>query len=250
MKLSGQTVLITGGATGIGLALAEGLLLAGNRVLVCGRREDKLLAAQAQFPALEVKRCDISKPEDRQALATWAREAGVNVLVNNAGVQRMIDLRQGLKELEAGDNEARINFEGPVYLTANLLPHLLAQESAAIINVSSGLGFVPIAVMPIYCATKAAMHAFTVSLRHQLQGASVQVFEVIPPTVDTELDRGARARRGQVDRGIAVGQAAAEILDGLRQDRAEIAIAGASRLMQASRQDFAQMFDRMNHLPS
>ncbi len=113
MKLSGQTVLITGGATGIGLALAEGLLLAGNRVLVCGRREDKLLAAQAQFPALEVKRCDISKPEDRQALATWAREAGVNVLVNNAGVQRMIDLRQGLKELEAGDNEARINFEGP-----------------------------------------------------------------------------------------------------------------------------------------
>ncbi len=105
MKTSGNTVLITGGATGIGLALAEALLKEGNEVLICGRREDKLREAKKKHPALEVKTCDISKPGDRKALADWAiGNFSANVLVNNAGMQRMVNFKKGLGELEAGDN--------------------------------------------------------------------------------------------------------------------------------------------------
>jgi uncharacterized oxidoreductase len=248
MKTSGHKILITGGATGIGLALAELLLKEGNQVLVCGRREHKLREAQRLNPGLLVKLCDISLEEDRQSLVEWAvEEHGINMLVNNAGMQRMIDLRQGLIALDAGDNEARINFEAPVYLTAMMLPHLLlAGKESAIINVSSGLGFVPLAIMPVYCATKAAMHSFTVSLRQQLKSTNISVFEVIPPMVDTDLDRGARAQRGQTDRGIPVEQAASEIMRGLQEDRYELTVGGAQNLIQGSRQNFDKIFSGMN----
>jgi uncharacterized oxidoreductase len=247
MKTSGNKVLITGGGTGIGLALAEALLKEGNEVLVCGRREEKLREAQRKNPALIIKTCDISQETDRKALLDLAAgQWGVNVLVNNAGMQRMIDFKKGTAELMAGDNEVRINLEAPIYLTAMMIPHLLAQKEAAIVNVSSGLGFVPMAIMPVYCATKAAIHSFTVSLRHQLKTTSIKVFEAIPPTVDTELDRGARAQRGQTDRGITSQRAAAEILQGLKEDRYEVAIAGAQNIVQASRQNFDQIFQRMN----
>jgi uncharacterized oxidoreductase len=247
MKTTGNTVLITGGATGIGFALAELLLKEGNKVLVCGRRPDKLAEAKAKLPALETKICDVADEGGRKALVQWAVEGfGVNVLVNNAGMQRMVDFTKGLDDLASGDNETRINFEGPVYLTAMMVPHLLERPEAAVVNVSSGLGFIPLAMMPVYCATKAALHSFTVSLRHQLKPTSVKVFEVIPPIVDTELDRGSRALRGQVDRGISAQQAAAEILEGLRQDRFEIAVAGASNLIQGSKQNFDAIFNGMN----
>ncbi len=246
MKITGQTVLITGGATGIGLGLAEALVREGNRVLVCGRREVRLREAQAKVPALQIKVGDVSKPDDCQALAAWAVALGVNVLVNNAGIQRLIDLREGVAALEAGDNEIRTNFEGPLYLTAALMPHLLTRPDAAIINVSSSLAFAPIAAMPVYCATKAAVHAWTAALRHQLRSTRIRVFEVIPPTVDTELDRGARAKRGQLDRGIPVRQAVAEILVGLQLDHPEIAIAGAAHLVNATPQERTQLFERMN----
>ncbi len=247
MNTSGNTVLITGGATGIGLALAEILLKERNQVIVCGRREEKLREAQKKNPALIIRHCDISSGEERKELVAWAiREFSPNVLVNNAGMQRMVDFKKGLAELEAGDNEARINFEAPVYLTAAIIPHLLGKKESAVINVSSGLGFVPLAIMPIYCATKSAVHTFTVSLRHQLKSTSIKVFEAIPPIVDTELDRGARAQRGQVDRGITAQQAASEILQGLKEDRFEIAVAGANRLVAGSRQNFEQLFSGMN----
>jgi len=247
MQTTSNTVLITGGATGIGLALAEAFLKEGNEVLICGRREDKLREAQKKFPALAIRPCDISNPDHRKDLVNWAvGEYSPNILVNNAGIQRMVDFRKGPAELEAGDNEVRINLEGPIYLTARMLPHLMTEMKAAVVNVSSGLGFVPLAVMPIYCATKAAIHSFSVSLRHQLKGTTVQVFEAIPPIVDTELDRGARAKRGQVERGIPAAQAATEILQGLREDRFEIAIGEAGRLVQGSRQNFEPVFNGMN----
>jgi uncharacterized oxidoreductase len=246
MKLSGNTVLVTGGATGIGLALAEALLQEGSRVLVCGRREEKLRSARQKLPDLAVRVCDISDPEERRSLAAWAEDRGANILVNNAGMQRMVDFAKGAAELETGDNEVRINFEAPVYLTALMLPGLISREEAAIVNVSSGLAFVPIAAMPVYCATKAAIHSLTVSLRHQLRATRVKVFEAIPPIVDTELDRGARDRRGQIERGISPALAAARILEAVGKDQLEIAIEGAGNLVQGSRQNFDQIFRGMN----
>lgn len=246
MKLTGNTILITGGGTGIGLALAEAFLKEGNEVLICGRREEKLREAQRKSPDLQTKVADVSNEEDRQALGDWAVAKGVNILVNNAGMQREVNFKHGLKPLEEGDNEIRCNLEGPLYLTALLTPHLMIQGESAIINVSSGLGFVPLSIMPIYCATKAAMHSFTVSLRYQLAHTRVKVIEVIPPTVNTELDRGARAKRGQKDLGIPVEQLATEVLKGLAEDKPEIAVGMAGGLMSASKGDFEQAFNRMN----
>jgi uncharacterized oxidoreductase len=246
MKLSGNTILITGGGTGIGLALAEAFLKRENRVLICGRRENKLREAQEKLPNLLIKAGDLADERDREHLADWAVFNKVNLLVNNAGMQREVNFKRGIEPLVEGDNEIRCNLEGPIYLTALLTPHLMIQEEAAIVNVSSGLGFVPLAIMPIYCATKAAMHSFSISLRRQLSRTKVKVFEVIPPTVNTELDRGARAKRGQKDLGIPAGQAADEIVKGLEEDRPEIAVGQAGGLMAAAKGDFEAAFNRMN----
>jgi uncharacterized oxidoreductase len=246
VKLSGNTILITGGATGIGLAMARAFVAASNKVLISGRREAKLLEAKAAVPELLTKVSDIANPSQRDALAEWAIAETVNILINNAGIQREIDLLRGVAALDEGDNEFRINFEGAVYLTAELMPHLLKQKNAAIVNVSSGLGFVPLAIMPIYCATKAAIHSFTISQRHQLRETGIKVFEVIPPTVDTELDRGARAKRGQTDRGISSTEVAEAVIKGMSEDKLEIAVGMAANLMNAPKDVADQIFRRMN----
>jgi uncharacterized oxidoreductase len=246
MRLAGNTVLITGGATGIGFALAAAFLKEGSIVLVCGRREAKLAEAKRHHPALHTRVSDIAKEEDRRTLGDWAVSHNVNILINNAGMQREVDFTRGLPALDEGDNEIRCNLEGPLYLTALLMPHLLSRQNAAVINVSSALGFVPIARMPVYCATKAALHSFSVSLRHQLSSRGIKVFEVIPPTVDTELDRGARARRGQTDRGIPVQEVADAVMKALNEDRFEIPVGMAANLVAGSRASFDQIFQNMN----
>jgi uncharacterized oxidoreductase len=250
MNLSGNTILITGGGTGIGLALAHALIERSNKVLICGRREQKLIEAKASNSALLYKVSDISNPEDRKALAAWAISEGVNILINNSGIQREIDLTRGVAALGEGDNEIRINFEATVYLTAELIPHLLQTKDAAIYNVSSGLGFIPIAIMPIYCATKAAIHNYTISLRHQLQPKGVRVIEIIPPTVDTELDRGARAKRGQTHGGISAEEAVRDIIKGMEEDTPEIAIGMAANLVNSTKANFDEIFNRMNGVRS
>jgi len=246
MDLSGNTVLITGGATGIGFRMAEAFVRAGNEVLVCGRRDEKLELARRALPDLKAMSCDVAAPGDRERLAGWAESRGVNVLVNNAGMQRMLDLTDGPGPLETGDNELRCNLEGPIYLTARLVPHLRQVPNAAVVNVTSGLGFVPVARMPVYCAAKAALHSFSVSLRHQLAPVGIGVFELVPPMVDTELDRGARAERGQVYRGIAPEEVSEALMAGLAEDRFEIAVAGAADLMRRAREDFEGAFASMN----
>jgi uncharacterized oxidoreductase len=246
MKLAGNTVLITGGATGIGFALAAAFLKEGSIVLVCGRREARLAEAKKRHPALHTRVSDIAKEEDRRTLGDWAISHNVNILINNAGMQREVDFTRGLPALTEGDNEIRCNLEGPLFLTALLMPHLQSRQNAAIINISSGLGFVPIARMPVYCATKAALHSFTVSLRHQLAGKGIKVFEVIPPTVDTELDRGARAKRGQTDRGIPAQEVADAVMKGLTEDQFEIPVGTAANLVAGSRANFDQIFKNMN----
>jgi uncharacterized oxidoreductase len=248
MRISGKTVLITGGATGIGFALAEAFLREGNEVIICGRRESKLLDAQKKLPQLHIKLCDISKEEDRKLLFDWATSnfKNLNILVNNAGIQREVDFTKGMFELMKGENEIEINLEAPIYLSALFIPHLMNQKEAAIINVSSGLAFIPMAIVPVYCATKAAMHSFSLSLRQQLSKTVVKVYEVIPPIVDTELDKGAREDRGQENRGIKPEEVAVSTTKGIENDEYEIAIGMAQNLRMGSRTDPDRTFQLIN----
>ena len=248
MRITDNTILITGGATGIGLALAEVLIREGNQVLLCGRRKDKLLAVQTKFPSIQCKVCNVAEAKDRLALFEWATSnfPNLNILVNNAGIQRQIDFTKGNEDLLAGEDEIQINFSAPVQLSALFIPHLMKQEQAAIMNISSGLGFVPLTIVPVYCATKAAIHSFSWSLRHQLRKTTVKVFEVIPPTVDTELDQGARERRRQEYRGIASAEVAEATLAGLAKDEYEITVGQAQGLRSGTHQEAAHIFARMN----
>jgi len=246
MNISGNTILITGGATGIGFAMAEAFLKAGNKVLVCGRRKVRLDEAAKKMPGLQTKQCDLSSKEKRESFCDWIKDnyPGLNIVINNAGVQKDIDVKKGTVDLFAGEDEIQTNFAAPVQLSAYFAPLLSHKETAAIVNVSSGLGFVPLAFMPVYCATKAGLHSFTVSLRHQMKDTSVKVFEIVPPAVDTEL--GGAADDSEPHRGIPAGQVAAAVLKGMQKDEFEIAVGEAKGLVEGSRKDFDGTFQRLN----
>ncbi len=248
MKTSGNVVLITGGGTGIGLALAEALMREGNDVMICGRREEKLREAAERLPGVHIRRCDVADMAERRALMDWVTGnfPGFNILVNNAGIQREIDFTRGEEDLAGQEDEIVINLQAPARLSALAIPALKKQGTAAIVNISSGLGFIPIARMPLYCATKAAIHSFSLSLRHQLNKTPVRVFEVIPPTVDTGLDRGARERRGQKDRGISAEEVAVATMQALKEDQFEAAIGRARDLRSGSRTDPDRLFQMLN----
>ncbi len=248
MKTTGNTILITGGATGIGLAMADGFLHAGNQVIICGRRKEKLLLAQSLLPKVQFKLCNVAEASERQALFEWVKAdfPDLNILINNAAIQRQIDFTLGTEELLNGDDEIQINFSAPVQLSALFIPYLLQQKQAAIVNVSSGLGFIPLTIMPVYCATKAALHSFSWSLRYQLRKTGVKVFEVIPPTVDTELDRGTRGQKRQDYRGIPPSDVAEATLDGMANDEYEIVAGQAKGLRSATGPEAEQIFQRMN----
>jgi uncharacterized oxidoreductase len=249
MNISGNTVLITGGATGIGLSIAEEFVKSGNEVIICGRREEKLKEAKAKLPQIATRVCDVSSMKGREELFDWviSKFKNINVLVNNAGVQRMIDFKKGIDELARHENEVDINFTSTIQLSAYFIPLFMQRKESAIINISSGLAFIPLAMMPVYCATKAAVHSFSVSLRHQLKNTPVKVFEVIPPTVDTELDKGTRAQRNMAYRGIPPSDVAVATMKALASDEYECAVEQAKILMEASRFNFAEQFGRMNH---
>jgi uncharacterized oxidoreductase len=249
MKITGNTVLITGGATGIGLALAKHFLAAGNEVVICGRRELRLNEAKNLLSRLHTYPCDISTDKGRQTLLSFIKSKfpHVNVVVNNAGIQRAVDFKKGPEDLLNSGNEIETNFTAPVYLSAYFTPLLLQQKEAAIINISSGLAFVPLAVVPVYCATKAAIHSLSLSLRHQMKRTPIKVFEIIAPIVDTELDQGARQRRGQRERGIPPEEVASATLKALENDHFEVAIGMAQNLVTGSRTNPDQAFTNMNH---
>ena len=189
MNLSGNTILITGGASGIGLEFTREFLKRGNTVIVTGRDQAKLDRAKAELPKLHVIKSDVSRAAEIESLHALVTKdfPALNVVINNAGVARTLNLNKEEGTLEELTQEIDVNFTGAVRLAWKFLPHLKLKPSAAIINVSSGLAFVPLPIMPIYCATKAAMHSFTLSLRIQLKNTTVKVFEIAPPTTQTEL---------------------------------------------------------------
>lgn len=248
MRTNGNTVLITGGATGIGFALAEAFVNADNRVLICGRRSAKLEEAKQKLPEIQERQCDLSRQADHESLFNWVKDQyqDLNILVNNAGIQRAIDIRKGAADLLRGEDEVQVNFIAPIHLSAYFVPLLMDKKDAAIINVSSGLAFVPIAAMPVYCATKAGIHMFSVSLRHQLKGTSVRVFEVVPPAVDTELGRGSSRDSEQKHGGIPASEVAVETMRALKNDEYEIVVGKAKGLVEGSRKDFERRFQELN----
>jgi uncharacterized oxidoreductase len=250
LKLAGNTVLITGGATGIGFALAQKFAEAQSEVIMCGRRKRKLQDAKTKIPDAHVRKCDISVESDRISLLRWLTRnfPALNLLVNNAGIQRQVDFTSPTvsKLPSAADDELAINLEATIRLCALFLPRLLKRQRAGVVNISSGLAFVPIAAMPIYCATKAAIHSFTISLRHQLRATSVRVFEAIPPTTDTELDASFAGEEERAYRGITPQEVAEAIIHGLEADKEEIIIGQADGLRKAAMQDPEQIFNRLN----
>lgn len=189
MNLSHRTVLITGGASGIGLALAQRLHARGCTVIVCGRRADRLAEAAAALPGLFTWVCDLTDPAERALLAVRvvAEHPELDVVIHNAGIQNRLRFDVPGADWAAMHTEITTNLDAPIHLTQLLLPHLLARPDAAIVNVTSGLAFAPAAFAPVYSATKAALHSFTLSLRHQLRETSVRVLELVPPAVNTDL---------------------------------------------------------------
>lgn len=188
MTLVNDTILITGGGTGIGLALAKQLLERGNKVIACGRTEASLAEARSRLPSLITYRCDVADAASRTKLVLWLamNHPEINVLINNAGIQHAHDFTGSVPGDEVAAQIA-VNLAAPILLTSGLLPTLMAKPRSMVVNITSGLAFCPLAAIPVYCATKAALHSFTLSLRHQLAGTSVRVVEMAPPLVETRL---------------------------------------------------------------
>lgn len=191
MTPGGNTILITGGTSGIGLVLAIALQAQGNQVIVAGRRQ-ALLDEIGRTHGLATQALDVTDGDAIPAFAAavTAAHPALNVLVNNAGIMQA----ERLADADTAIAEAIVatNLLGPIRLTAALLPHLMAQPKSTIINVTSGLAFVPLAATPTYSATKAALHSYSQSLRHQLKGTAVEVLELAPPAVQTDLMPGSR----------------------------------------------------------
>jgi len=250
LDVGGNTVLITGGATGIGFALAQKFVNAGSKVIVCGRRKSKLQAAKQKLPNLHIRQCDVSLESERRRLLHWTmtRFPSLNILVNNAGIQRQVDFTSpgAARNPSPKDDEVTINLAAPIRLCALFIPEFLKRKNAAIVNVSSGLAFVPMAMTPIYCATKAATHTFTLSLRHQLRSTSIRVVEAVPPTTDTELDASFAGEQEEAYRGISPQEVAEAIIQGMKQDREEILVGEAQGLYQAALRDPKDIFNKLN----
>jgi uncharacterized oxidoreductase len=236
-------VLVTGGSTGIGFALAARFLAAGSRVIICGRREQALAEARSAHPGLQTIQCDISREEERVRLfQTVAREyPRLNVLVNNAGIQNRPPPLTQHQDWSSHAHEISTNLEAAMHLTMLFVPFLMAQKDPAIINVTSGLAFVPMAMMPTYCATKAALHSFTMSTRRQLADTPIKVVEIAPPAVQTDL-----GGKGLHDFGVPLDEFADYAMDQLRVGKEEFGYQFSEKGMDASGPEIQQMFEAMN----
>jgi len=237
MKMTGNTILITGGASGIGLAFAERFVKRGNEVIIVGRREEKLREVKETYPSIHTKVCDVSKEEERKDLFEWAVKEfpDLNVLVNNAGIQQRVNLLDANENWDYYRNEISINVDGPIHLTMLFTPHLKKQAHGSIINVTSGLAVMTGVWVPVYSATKAALHSFTTSLRHQLAETNVEVIEILPPAVNTDLG-GA----GLHTFGAPLTDFADTIFGELEKGEVEIGYGGTKERLHATREEIMQ----------
>jgi uncharacterized oxidoreductase len=224
MKLQGQTILVTGGSSGIGLELAK-QLCAENTVIICGRSQAKLDKARELVPAAHTFRCDLALPGERLDLFRFlkANHPSLDLLINNAAIVHKTDFATDDNMIEKTESEISVNLIAPIVLSKMFLS--VASRPAAIINITTGLVYAPRAVYPIYNATKAAMHSFTLALRHQLKDTKVGIVEVLMPVVDTPWHQGSPPKIA-----IPPEKAVAEMIKKLRQGRVEIRV-GADKML-------------------
>jgi len=249
MRMHSNTIFITGGSSGIGKGLAEAFHKLGNQVIISGRRAERLQDNCAANPGMRHSVLDVTDPGAiRDVSAQVLREfPRLNCVINNAGIQRRLNLSAGFDD-RAVTNEINTNLLGVIRVAAAFIPHLMKQENGVLINVSSGLAFVPMAGQPVYCATKAAVHSLTLSLRHQLKSSGVKVVELIPPWVETELGGVSKTGRRPAGRGPMPLDAFIEAaMRELAGDADEVAIAQAKNLVAAScPETVKKVFDSMN----
>jgi len=228
VKVTGNTILITGGATGIGFALAQQFVQLGNEVIICGRRENRLAEAKQKIPGLHCKVCDLARAPDRKELYEWTvgNFPGLNMLINNGAYQNDYSLTDGLAALDGAEEEINVILTSPILLNALFTEHLRNIPDAAIVNVTSILGFMPSSRIPVYCAAKAGFHTYTLVLRKQFEkaGIAIKVFEAPPPRVDTELNMIGREKAGyaNIPGGMSPPEYAGFVIDKIKSDELDI----------------------------
>jgi uncharacterized oxidoreductase len=238
MNIDKNTILVTGGTSGIGLELAKQLIALGNTVIVTGRNAERLAQTKQALPKVHVLQSDVTKPGDIAALFDQVTNEfpSLNILINNAGVMREINLTK-LKVGGSEDLTTEIdsNLKGPIWMIEKFLPFLKTKSSAAIVNVTSGLAFVPLPTSPVYCATKAGLHSYTQSLRVQLKRTTVKVFELAPPATETPL---LKDWKPEDRKGVSIMNVADMVrvaIRGMQNDKFEIRPGQSNQLKMMSR---------------
>ena len=239
MNITGNKILITGGATGIGFGLSQRFIQEGNTVIICGRRETVLQEAADKLPGLITKVCDLAIEAHRTELYNWiaANHSDTNVLVNNAGIQQWMNIPDEDFYLRA-KQEITTNIEAPIHLTS-LFINLPALTT--IINVTSGLSFVPLTKAPVYSATKAFFHSFTRSAQHLLKGRNIEVIEMIPPALNTDL-----GGKGLHDTAPPVSDFIASVFQQMKEGKTELTFGFSEVMAKAGPDDLNNAFNRLN----
>ena len=241
MKITNKKILITGGASGIGFALAERFINDGNTVIICGRREAALNEAKAKLPTLITKVCDLAETAVRESLFKWVVENhnDLNILINNAGIQQWMSITDP-DFFQRAKEEITINIEAPVHLIY-LFQNLRSLKT--IMNVTSGLSFVPLTKTPVYSGTKAFLHSFTLSVRHLLNTKNIEVIEIIPPALNTDL-----GGKGIHDFAPPVSGFIESIFEQLNEGKNELTYGFTEQVSKAGSEILKTSFDRVNQI--
>ena len=240
MKLSSNKILITGGASGIGRSLTERFVQEKNTVIVCGRRQDVLKEVAEKIPGVITRACDLSAATERVALYKWIGEnhPDLNVLINNAGIQNWMNVTDE-NFFQKAQQELAINVEAPLHLCSLFLN---LKSLNTIINVTSGLSFVPLTKVPVYSATKAFFHSFTLSLRHLVKERGIEVIELIPPALNTDL-----GGKGIHDFAPPVSGFTDAVFEQLKQGKTELTYQFSEAMRTATPDELLASFNRMNN---
>jgi len=239
MQISNNKILITGGASGIGLGLTERFIKEHNTVIICGRRAEVLAEVAQKHPSVITKVCDLSDETERIDLFNWIEEnhSDLNVLINNAGIQNWMSVEDE-SFYEKASEEITTNILAPIHL-ANLFSSLKSIKT--IVNVTSGLAFIPLAKAPVYCATKAFMRSFTLSLRRLLQDSNIEVIEMIPPALNNDL-----GGKGIHDAYPPVSEFIESIFEQLKEGKVELTFGMSEGRLQANNEVIVKGFNMMN----
>jgi uncharacterized oxidoreductase len=239
MQLENNKILITGGASGIGLGLAERFIQENNTVIICGRRESALKEISDRFPSVITKVCDLSVEDERVEFSKWIfkNHGDLNVLVNNAGIQQWMSISDQ-DFFQRAKAEIATNIEAPLHLTSLLLS---LESLHTVMNVTSGLAFAPLAKVAVYSATKAFFHSFTLSTRHLLKSRNLSVIEIFPPALNPDL-----GGKGVLDAAPPVSVFVESVFQQLKEGKTELTFGFSEAMSKASAEDVKISFDRMN----